>query len=222
MSGPEEHLRPCRPHPGQLGRRGNSGLAGGSDQHQLQWQRGWDPSSLGSNVLWSKPVAPVLSWKRQRIKHWPPNWPEWTLLRFLYIKVMEIQPVSKPKPNQHQTPRNLNRTPLPTSPRPGPGSPTGFSRACRMDVCLPCQLTFCSSPSRSLWRFSLVPPSFWELLPPPFPWPPCRWPCSCDLWPLSTGSGMGLGLKRDQFRFPPGSSPPLPQLARPAVTAWPK
>ena len=27
------------------------------------------------------------SWKRQRLKNWPPNWAEWAQVTFLYIKV---------------------------------------------------------------------------------------------------------------------------------------
>lgn len=128
---PREDLLPCCPHAGQLGRLGERGPAGGSHQDPLQWQREWGSLSLGSTIPCPKPVAPIPSWKRQRIKHRPRNWAGWMLL---YVTVMNIQPVSKPKPDQnHPTPRNLSRAFLPRFPHPRPGAPTGFSPS------LPCR-----------------------------------------------------------------------------------
>ncbi|KAF3812577.1 hypothetical protein GH733_019379 [Mirounga leonina] len=46
------------------------------DEIQCHW---------GGNVLDRKSVAASPSWKRQRLKNWPPNWAKWTLLSLLYF-----------------------------------------------------------------------------------------------------------------------------------------
>lgn len=72
-------------------------LTGKTEELRLSW---WKPSGLitmtdrtrsaitGEAMPWVQSqwfASP--SWKRQGLKHWPPNWAEWTLLHFLYMKV---------------------------------------------------------------------------------------------------------------------------------------
>ncbi|CAD7672215.1 unnamed protein product [Nyctereutes procyonoides] len=51
----------------------------------------------GGNIPCPKSVACIAKVKKQRLKNWPPNWAEWTLLNFLDIKVINSSLSKKKK-----------------------------------------------------------------------------------------------------------------------------